>query len=111
MAWVVVLVPLALLWNMLMLSGMLAGQTISLWWRRLAMGVQTCLLAAGMFILVGLLPLAANPETRSVTKLTMFLAILFAVGAGSALTFVEYTLAGRRRTFLADLGHFSWFGR
>ena len=111
MAWVVVLVPLALLWNVLMLSGMLAGQTLSLWWRRLATGIQICLLAIGVFILVALLPLAADPETTRVTKLTMFLAMLFALAVGSLLTFVEYLLAGRRGTFLSDLGHFSWFGR
>ena len=111
MAWVVVLVPLALLWNILMLSGMLAGQTTSVWRRRAAMGVQICLLAVGMFILVGLVPLAAKTETKGATKVAIYLASFFALGVGYLLTFVEYILSGRRRTFLSDLGNFSWFGR
>ena len=110
-AWLVVLVPLALLWNLLLISGMLAGKTTNAWWRRGLMVLEFVLFFAAFFIMVAFVPLAARAETKSEVKVALFLAVGSGVVAGTLMTFVEYVLAGQRRDFLADLGRMVWFAR
>lgn len=110
MAWVAVLVPLTLLWNLIMLSGLLGGRASKPWRRRLWTTVQILLFAVGFFIMLAFVVLVAKARTKGEAALVFTEVGGPAVIVGTLLTYLEYLIARRSGDFRAGLRTFLWFG-
>lgn len=111
MAWLAVVVPLTLMWNVIMLSGMLGSRVNAPWPRRVLTAIQVVLFAAGLATVLLYDVLVANAHTKGEIFVASWSVSGPALLAGTLLTYLEYLVAGRRGDFLSDLTRMRWFGR
>jgi hypothetical protein len=111
MALAIVVIPLALLWNVVLLSAMAAGRSTIIWRRRLWTTIEISLIALGVGLVAVFAPLAVNAETKGTAKVGIALAFGFAIVVGTLFTYLEYAAAGRRDRFRPDLKTSLWFGQ
>lgn len=95
MALAIVVIPSAVLCNLIWLSSIAAGRSTLTWRRRLWTALAFLLFALAGLIITTFAPPALHAETRSAIKGAVAIASVLSIVFGTLLTFLEYVVTGR----------------
>jgi hypothetical protein len=114
---ILVILGAAVASNLVLLAAISAGRTNRGWGQRALLAVETVFLTAailpavgvGLFVATAFGWQVARRDLRVALVGALFLAV--AAALGWILTYLEYSVAGRRQAFAGDLRRSLWVGR
>jgi hypothetical protein len=101
---------LVLVWNLTLLTAMTAGRLDGGWRQSLLLAAEFLLLALA-FVVACVVPYTAGVEDARIVALLLVIVLPAALLLGIALSFVEYSVLGRRFGFRTDLRRSLWIGK